>query len=164
MGYTTDFTGSFKLDRVMDEAHAAYLNKLADTRRMVRDPAIAANLDDPLREAVDLPLGPEGAYFTGGCGEFGQGGDDSIVAYNSPPETQPGLWLQWVVNADRTEVQWDGGEKFYNYVEWLEYVIEHFLTRWGYVLNGEVRWQGEDPDDVGVLVVEDNTVSEQSAF
>jgi hypothetical protein len=56
-------------------------------------------------------------------------------------------------------LEWDGGEKFYNYEEWLEYLIAHFFNRWGYTLSGCVRWSGEDTDDVGTLAVEDNVVT-----
>jgi len=38
-------------------------------------------------------------------------------------------------------------------------LIHHFLAPAGYVLNGEVEWQGEDPSDIGKIVVKDNEVS-----
>ncbi len=50
------------------------------------------------------------------------------------------------------------GEKFYHYTEWLEYIIEHFLKPWGYVLNGSVEWRGEDDADLGVIYVHQNRV------
>ena len=53
---------------------------------------------------------------------------------------------------------WDGSEKFNKYVEWLEYLIEHFLGPWGYRLNGKVTWAGEDESDVGTIVIVDNVV------
>ena len=51
-----------------------------------------------------------------------------------------------------------GGEKFYNYTEWIKYLIQHFLSVWGYVLNGTVEWQGEDSRDIGRIIVENNVV------
>lgn len=60
-------------------------------------------------------------------------------------------------------VEWDGGEKFYDYVDWLWYIIEHFLKPWGYTVNGEVRWCGEDDEDRGTIVVVDNEVSTRLA-
>lgn len=45
-----------------------------------------------------------------------------------------------------------------NYVEWLEYLIQHFIAPWGYKLNGAVVWHGEDSDDIGRIVVTDNVV------
>lgn len=70
----------------------------------------------------------------------------------------PSHYCQWTPTADGTGIEWDGGEKFYDYTEWLAYIVEHFLRPWGYTLNGSVKWQGEDMDDRGVLIVEDNCV------
>lgn len=176
MGYTTDFEGSFKLDRPLDPAHAAYLLKFNNTRRMRRNAVKAAALPDPLRKAAGLPVGKDGAYFVGAGGDFGQGRDDSVMNYNRPPQGQPGLWCQWVPDTGEMRhwregpdltacdrIQWDGGEKFYNYVEWLQYLLDHFLKPWGYVLNGEVEFVGENPDDRGMIVVEQNKVTTKTA-
>lgn len=186
MGYTTDFDGYFTLDEPLTEAQATYLNKFSETRRMKRLTAENRdNLDelkprwahinyeapttpvdemlDPVREAVGLPVGTDGGYFVGAGGHAGQDRDDSIIDYNEPPCGQPGLWCQWIVRDDDdgafTIIEWDGGEKFYHYVEWLEYIIEHFLKPWGRTLNGEVHWAGEEPGDLGKIVVEDNVVT-----
>ena len=70
-------------------------------------------------------------------------------------------WCKWVPTEDGCAIEWNGAEKFYDYVEWLEYLIEHFLGPWGYLLNGTVSWQGEDGDDRGRLHVTDNTVTTQ---
>ncbi|MDF1699611.1 MAG: hypothetical protein P1V36_00435 [Planctomycetota bacterium] len=173
MGYTTDFEGSFKLDRPLDPAHAQYLLKFGMMRR---NAVKAAALPDPIREAAGLPIGREGCYFVGAGGDFGQGDDDSITNYNYAPEGQPGLRCQWVPDTGEMRhwregpdltacdrIQWDGNEKFYCYVEWLEYIIAHFLKPWGYVLNGEVEFQGEDRSDMGLIDVTDNTVSVKCA-
>ncbi len=164
MGYTTDFHGEFTLDRPLTDAQADYLRKFADTRRMERDEVLTERRPDPLREAVGLPVGLEGGYFVNEDGPSGQGKDmfgdrpGDVLDYNIPPKGQPGLWCQWVPNWEGTAIEWDGGEKFYNYTEWLKYLIEHFLKPWGYVLNGSVEWNGEDRGDVGKLVVEDNVL------
>jgi uncharacterized protein (TIGR02996 family) len=138
--------------------HAAYLTAFNETRRMKRDPAKAALLPDPVRLAVGLSVGEDGAYFVGGRGFHGQDDDESILDHNSPPGDQPGLWCQWRPSEDGTAIVWDGGEKFYDYVEWLEYLILHFLNPWAYVLNGKVRWQGEVNEDRGVITVINNRV------
>jgi hypothetical protein len=138
--------------------HAAYLNKFNRTRRMRREPAKAKLLPDPAREAVGLPLGEEAAYFVGGGGFHGQERDDSVLDYNRPPKGQPGLWCKWRPKANATAIVWDRGEKFYHYVEWLKYLVGHFLAPWGYVLNGEMKWRGKATDDVGTLLVKDNRV------
>ena len=160
MGYVTDFYGAFTLDRPLAPEHAEYLRGFADTRRMKRDPQIVARLEDPVREEAGLPIGHDGAYFVGGEGMAGQGRDASILDYNRPPTGQPGLWCQWIPSEDGTAIEWDGGEKFYDYVEWLEYLIEHFLAPWGYVLNGRVDWEGEDR---GAIFVKNNIVKAVAA-
>jgi hypothetical protein len=163
MGYTTDFSGNFSLNKPLLASHSAYLLKFAETRRMARNQTIASALPDPIREAVGLPIGKQGAYFVGGGGYFGQDTDASVINSNDAPSGQPGLWCQWVPTSDDAGIEWDGGEKFYNYTEWLSYLIEHFLAPWGYVLNGEVEWVGEDRDDRGKIVVTNNVISTKLA-
>ena len=173
MGYTTDFHGSFQLDHALSAAQVAYLKAFADTRRMKRDVDITEFRPDPVRHAVVLPLGLEGGFFVGEGGVAGQGEEHyvngkytlpkGVVDYNCPPSDQPGLWCQWTPNEDGTEIEWDGGEKFYNYVEWLKYLIKNFLAPWGYSLNGEVQWSGEESGDLGIIVVKNNKVTTKRA-
>lgn len=157
MGYTTDFEGSLNIEPAISQKHADYLRKFCETRRMKRNRVEAAKLADPLREAVGLPIGQEAEFFVGGTGFAGQGRDASIIEYNSPPADQPGLWCKWTVN-EAGELEWSGMEKFYAYVDWLEYLIKNFYGPWGYKLNGEIGYQGEEPGDFGTIVVEDNRV------
>jgi hypothetical protein len=138
--------------------HAAYLTAFSNTRRMKRSAWKAEKLPDPVRLAAGLWVGEEGGYFVGGRGDFGQEKDRSVLSYNRPPGGQPGLWCGWAPDTSRRAVVWNGSEKFYDYVEWLEYLLEHFLEGWDYVLNGQVRWRGEDPNDRGVIVISENAV------
>ena len=145
MGYTTDFSGSFQLNKPLQSKIKEFLIKLADTRRMARK--------------VDEAFGIEGEFFVFGEGSFGQNRDESIIDYNREPSTQPGLWCQWIPNEDGTAIEWDGNEKFYNYSEWLFYLINKILAPNGYVLNGSVTWQGEETGDVGKIHVKDNVIT-----
>jgi hypothetical protein len=169
MGYTTDFSGEFTVTPPLTPEHKAYLEKFAETRRMKRDEAVTASRPDPLREAVGLPIGREGGFFVNEEGLCGQGketdrhpredrAEAGILEYNQPPAGQPGLWCQWVPNEDGTAIVWDEGEKFYHYIEWLEYMIDKFLRPWGYTLNGSVNWFGESSDDRGIIRVENNEI------
>jgi hypothetical protein len=159
MGYTTDFSGSFKFDKPLTPEQVAYLQRFNQSRRFKRNPEVLKGMPDPLREAVGLPIGPEGCFYVGPEDDnFGQDKDASTVDYNRPPSEQPGLWCQWTVNDEGTELAWDEGEKFYEYVEWLRYLISHFFEKWGIKLTGEVHWQGEDSDDRGTIYVKDNKV------
>lgn len=158
MGYSTDFHGSFDVSPPLSAEQTAYLRAFNETRRMTRDPSIASTLPDPVRDAVGLPIGPQGAYFVGGQGDFGQDNDASVVNYNREPIGQPGLWCQWTPTDDGTRIEWDGGEKFYEYEEWIQYIITHFLQPWGCTLNGCVEWEGEHEEDIGALTVTNNSV------
>lgn len=157
MGYSTYFTGSFEFNKPVTDELRDYVNKFGDTRRMHRN---VEKIKEIFPNWKDLcfngELGTDGAYFVGGDGFMGQDKDDTVVNYNCPPAGQPGLWCQWIINGDVLE--WDGGEKFYNYTEWLEYLIKHFFHPLGYVLNGTVTWQGEEEDDCGTIQVTDNVV------
>lgn len=145
MGYTTEFEGHFITDRPVDEETYDLLRGLATTRRMKRD--------------IGAEYGTEGEFYIDGTGYRGQGRDGNIIDYNRPPSTQPGLWCQWLIQEDRQTIQWDGIEKFYNYVEWLEYIIERVLYPRGYSLSGKVRWQGERPTDAGTITAHGDCVS-----
>lgn len=158
MGYDTNFCGSFELDKPLSKEHKDYLSKFSETRRVKRKQTVAAKMDDPVRIAAGLPIGKHGAYFVGGLGFCGQDNDPSVIEGNTPPDGQPGLWCQWAPNNDGTAIVWDGGEKFYDYVEWIKYLIENFIKPWGYVLNGEVGWSGEDIDDRGLICIDNNDV------
>lgn len=145
MGYTTEFSGHFLVDRPVDDDTLKLLTGLSSTRRMKRN--------------VDSIYGVEGEFFVAGTGFGGQDRDSTIINYNQPPSTQPSLWCQWEINPlDRQTISWDGGEKFYNYVEWIEYIIDRVLAPRGYLLSGSVTWQGEDHGDVGKISIKDNKV------
>lgn len=169
MGYTTDFTGRLKIGhpekKLMTAAQVAYINNFSKSRRMKRDANKAETLSDPIREAVGLPIGIEGGYYVGSADQnYGQNKDSSVIDSNSPPQGQPGLWCQWVVNPLSAELIWDGGEKFYSYVEWLNYLIEHFFQPWGFVLNGSIDWQGEERKDRGTIIVINNKVATEEKY
>jgi len=161
MGYTTEYYGVFKLSKPLTAAQAAYLKAFSETRRMARRSEVVEAMDDPVRQAVNLPVGDDGEYFVGGTGFYGQDKDRSIIHYNRPPKSQPGIWCHWIPTEDGAGIEWDGGEKFYDAREWLEYLIHNFLERWNIVMDGEAQWQGEDHGDVGLLVVKGNEVFEK---
>ena len=80
----------------------------------------------------------------------------------------PGIWCQWIPKEihendmykhSRSELVWDGHEKFYNYVEWLQYLIDNFFNPRSMTLNGIVKWQGEHMGDRGKIVVVNNIVN-----
>lgn len=145
MGYTTDFRGQFDISTRLDTDTQTLLTKLNETRRMARK--------------LGPEYGIEGEFYVDGKGSFGQDREDSVIEYNRPPSTQPSLWCQWRPTKDGLHIEWDGGEKFYSYVEWIEYIINKILAPRGYFLTGIVEWRGEDWDDVGAIHIKNNVVT-----
>lgn len=165
MGYTTDFNGVLKLNRALSAEMKEYLIKFNESRRMARNVDTLnrvfkgqGGLPQGLTGAAREPYGMQGEYFVEGGGFMGQENDDSVIDHNSPAKTQPGLWCQWRPTDDGAGIEWDGGEKFYNYVEWLEYIVKNFLAPNGYKLTGAVQWRGEDFSDLGTILVQDNEI------
>ena len=144
MGYTTDFKGNFGLNKELSPKMTQYLTLFNETRRMQR--------------STDEVFGIEGEFFVFGGGDFGQDREPNVIDFNIPPSTQPGLWCKWTPTEDRMGIEWDGNEKFYDYTEWLVYLIHKILAPNGYVLNGIVEWSGEETGDVGEIFVKDNKV------
>jgi hypothetical protein len=56
-------------------------------------------------------------------------------------------YCDWEPNEDGTAIRHNGGEKSYQYVEWIQYIVENLIKPWGYVLNGSVDWHGDEAGD-----------------
>jgi hypothetical protein len=72
-------------------------------------------------------------------------------------EGYPGIWCDWYAPAPDV-LAWNGTEKFYHYVDWLNYLINHFFIDWDVKLNGTIDWFGEDHRDRGTITVTNNKV------
>lgn len=141
MGYTTEFRGIFLINRKVDDETRRILDGLVSTRRVKR------NVDQ-------AKYGVEGEFYF-------EDDENGIIDYNEPPRTQPGLWCQWelIGDDDYDGISWDGGEKFYNYIEWITYIIESVIRPRCYSLNGKVEWRGEDWEDTGTILIENNNIT-----
>src|SRR3990167_3228949 len=95
-----------------------------------------ANTRRMKRRLPETIYGVEGEYFVDGVGHRGQDDDDTVLDSNTAPSTQPGLWFPWV-----------------------QYLIQHILAPNGYVLNGTVKWKGEDRKDTGRIHIVNNVLS-----
>lgn len=63
----------------------------------------------------------------------------------------PDTWCQWAVTRDGRHIEWNGGEKFYYYQEWLQWIVDYLES---YTLSGSIEYQGEETGDSGTLVIE----------
>lgn len=149
MGYYTSFNGSFSVSPILHPKTKEFLEKLSMTRRMGR------------KGMLEM-YGKEGEFFVDAEGDSGQDNNNPlIIDGNKPPCTQPGLWCQWIPSDNGDCLEWDGGEKFYKYVEWITYIIDKILKPNGYKVNGEVKWQGDEMDDRGLIIIKDNIITER---
>lgn len=160
MGYTTNFSGYLTIDPPLNAETVEYINSFCNTRRMKRDVSKLASLDilGNMGKFGTNEYGTDGEFYVNDDNNCGQTQDASVVEYNSPPSTQPGLWCQWEISEDGDTLMWSGGEKFYYYVEWLRYVINNFIAPMGSICDGDIMWQGEELDDVGMIRVVNNDV------
>lgn len=148
MGYHTEFEGSIDVFPPLNEQEIAYLKSFANSRRMDRE---------------------KGPYFVEGTSYAGQCHDSDVRNYNAPPEGQPSLWCKWEPTEDGTSIEWNGAEKFYGSIQWMQYLIEHFIGETplakkelpflnSHVLHGKIEAHGEDRSDHWFLIVENNEV------
>jgi hypothetical protein len=66
-------------------------------------------------------------------------------------------YFQWVPADTLEHIVWDGNEKFYKYVEQLQWLCE-WLRQRGILANGVLHWQGEETGDTGTISVVANGV------
>ena len=93
MGYTTDFSGQFDLDRPLDDETYKLLVGLADTRRM------------EVGFKQEHGFGIDGEFYIGQ--DLPEGVKPIYLDQNTPPRTQPGLWCHWEPTEDRLHLQWN---------------------------------------------------------
>jgi hypothetical protein len=109
-------------------------------------------------------------YHTDFDGQFKLSRDLSIKEFNAlnkltknmgdKSKGQPYSWCMWVPTEDGDAIEWDGGEKFHDYIEWLQYVVDKYLKPWGITLSGKVEYDGEERGDYGYLEVIDGKVTD----
>ena len=157
MGYTTDFIGHIDIEPVLNGAEIAYLEAFATSRRFDRPGGPYVVPADPYDE------GPQGAR--------------DIDRYNRPAPGQPELWCQWTPCLQGCCLGFDGVEKFYQPVRWMEYLIDHFLKPGAYaegtglpcfadftfdhVLEGVVVGCRRDNKELFAVRVNGNVVTEE---
>lgn len=80
--------------------------------------------------------------------------------YKKYSDTKPDNgYNQWTPNKDGTAMVWNDGEKFYDYAEWLQWLIDYYFKPRNIELRGRINYQGEEIGDVGYLeVLEDQHV------
>lgn len=106
MGYTTDYVGHIDIVPPLNDEEVEYLTAFRESRRCQR---------------------PGGAYDVPGNPWAEEPSEFPVDDYNRVADGQPELWCNWSVCWDGCCLAWNGTEKSYAMVEWLRYLIAHFL-------------------------------------
>ena len=70
----------------------------------------------------------------------------------------PSYYCQWVTSDNGRFLEWDSGEKFENYVEWLQLLVDRYFKKWGRSLTGAMEYSGDGDGDVGTIAVDRNVI------
>lgn len=157
MGYTTDFIGHIDVTPPLNESEQAYLTAFGDSRRYDRTQGPYEVPGNPATERNE--------------------NDDPVERRNRTASQQPGFWCDWTPCWDGCCVTYDGREKFYDSVRWMEYLIEHFLRpgacaqasgslhfedfTFDHRLDGLIIGCRRDNKELFAIRVEDNVVTEE---
>jgi hypothetical protein len=150
MGYDTYFHGEISISPPLLPEHEAYLKAFLQRDHWSLDTNLIASEEDSLRSAVGLGLGISGEFYTG---------DDSVYETHArlpgTPITQPSARTDWrVFSPDHLGMR--ESTRTEGYVLWLKYLMQNFFIPWGYVLDGMIEWDGDDPGDKGMIHVNQN--------
>lgn len=187
MGYTTIFRGKITTENEIKKELREYLDRFLTIRHVTRDvERIKLVYPDWEKYTYNGKLGTNGEFFATPMlmpeecfteslfskplknylnqkapegyvfNPVGQDEDDSVIDNDRPAGRCPGLWCDWRLKGQ--DIEWSGAEKFYSYVDWLEYILDNFMTPNGIYYSGEIEWQGEDEEDRGIIKVRKNIV------
>ena len=142
MGYNTCFEGSINIHKPVDEETKKLLHGLNTTRRMKRDINKLAELLNITVENCIALYGDEGQFYFNYDGEMWQSCTKDILNYNEPPTSQPGLWCNWRLNEQNNAIEWDEGDKFYDFI--VPYIN----------IDKTIKITVENDDDIDELIEE----------
>jgi len=162
-GYYTRFTGSFDISPAPDKKTRKLIHRLAKYPRIGYDTRCLAHLAGLNESEVEERWGFEGEFFFPKHGVFRRNWWKK-AELNRPPGRQPDLLNYWEVNSSGHLEVISGECDFYRYDEWLVYLRDFVFQPAGYSLSGCVSWQGENPDDVGRMILLPNQVVKVERF
>jgi hypothetical protein len=138
--------GKLKISKTLKGNHFRYLQAFHSTKRISRSVQDLEDIPDPIRVNVGLPLGEECSFFVG---RFSRA---SSIDHKICPTGQPSNWCPFypeyngnylAVNPLAPDLR-QGAFKFSNAEvlevhNWLEYIINNFMSPWGYYLDGRLQ-------------------------
>jgi hypothetical protein len=86
-----------------------------------------------------------------------------LLEFNEEPERIKDAgkltgYMQWVPSETLDAIVWDQQEKFYDYEEWMAWLLRWLDAR-GIQANGVLDWRGEDSSDIGRIIVKDSAMT-----
>ena len=153
MGVQTEYLGHIDVVPSLNEAERNYLHRFARSRRCYR---------------------PEGPYAVDPHNPHDDNSDAAVELYNTLATGQPSYWCDWEPCPEGCCISWNGLEKFYSALDWLEYLIDHFLRSNAHALasgdpqfsdftfdhqtNGLILGEQQDNRELFAIVVTDGSV------
>jgi hypothetical protein len=72
--------------------------------------------------------------------------------------SRPAAACHWKPSPDGAALVWNDVQNFRDYDVWLQFLVAQFFAPHGHVLDGEMRFSGEDDADEGVIRITRNRV------
>lgn len=116
MGYSTDLIGHIDINPPLNDHEQAYLAGFAGSRRGL-----------PGQPPYTVPGNPAAEEFDATTASTATS-TRAAARYVKQADAVPGPWCGWVPAWSGGCLTYDGKEKFYAPVEWMQYLIDHFLT------------------------------------
>ncbi len=83
----------------------------------------------------------------------------NYIIKNNPSLEKPGTECRWhIINEENNfYLKWNGNKVFYDYIEWLEYIVKIFFQK-QINANGIIIVIGEDFGDGYYIIIENNNI------
>ena len=135
-GDCTELEGYFKVNKPLDEETQFIIRGLRHGMSHRRDSQQLANHLGISLEVCFKNYGVDGQLYM-------EDNDIAVMPRQRHEEeripNQPSTRFSWKYFPEEQAIRWDRSEKFYCYVEWIQYLIDYVLAPRGYVLNGHVE-------------------------
>lgn len=152
MGYNTDFDGEIKINPALPKDIANYIRDFSRVKHIKRDPEVVPSLNDGkgLSYCFNGNPGPDGCYYIGKDESLGTG-EEELDGLS--------LWCDFTVSQDGSEIMWNQSSRTIKALEWISFLINHFIAPFGHVCNGTIECCGDNFDDKWEICVENNEVT-----
>lgn len=161
MSYFSEGEGSLILTPALNKQQVEYLQAFIKTRHCKRDEDKCQNINDLLRENLNLPVGKDGQFsvYSADFNYVESVEDEAVLDYNLKAYGCPELWCGWDISDNSgQELSWYGGELSRMPVEWIEYLKENFFDKWNIKIDNQVKWKGLNKFDKGVIKFVNNVI------